>query len=225
MWGHSKKTATCKPGRFLVDTGCQHQACGTSQSRPRHASTSGSPYIFFQLKRQRLNLGKSYASMFQLTETWQCSQQLLKVTEQGGARLSASPTPSCLQDGHDGFGAPEVTLDHELPWEGKPQSRWRNRKNLGRWATYRSLGMTISGFHSRHHLSPCYLVAAVVQLLSRVQLFNPMDCSTPGFSVLHRLWDFVQTHVHCVGDAILPSHPLSPPSPALNLSQHQGLFQ
>ena len=58
-------------------------------------------------------------------------------------------------------------------------------------------------------LSPCYLVAAV-QSLSRVQLFDPMDCSTPGFSVLHRLWDFVQTHVHCVGDAILPSHPLSP---------------
>ena len=55
---------------------------------------------------------------------------------------------------------------------------------------------------------------------------NPMDCSTPDFPVLHRLLEFVQTHVHWVGDASQPSHPLSPPSsPALNLHQHQGLFQ
>ena len=52
------------------------------------------------------------------------------------------------------------------------------------------------------------------------------NCSTPGFPVLHYLLEFIQTHVHWVGDAIQPSHPLSPPSPpALNLSQHQGLFQ
>ena len=52
-----------------------------------------------------------------------------------------------------------------------------------------------------------------------------MDCSTPGFPVFHSLPEFAQTHVHWVSDAIQPSHPLSPPSPALNLSQHQGLFQ
>ena len=47
-----------------------------------------------------------------------------------------------------------------------------------------------------------------------------MDCSTPGFPVLHYLLEFTQTHVHWVGDAIQPSHPLSSPSPpALNLSQ------
>ena len=55
-------------------------------------------------------------------------------------------------------------------------------------------------------------------------LCKPMDCST-GFPVLHYLPEFVQTHVHWVSEAIQPSHPLSPPSPALNLSQHQGLFQ
>ena len=45
-----------------------------------------------------------------------------------------------------------------------------------------------------------------------------MDCSTPGFPVLHHLPEFVQNHVHCVGNAIQPSHPLSPPSPpALSL--------
>ena len=50
-----------------------------------------------------------------------------------------------------------------------------------------------------------------------------MDCSMPGFPVLHYLLELAQTHVHWVGDTIQPSHPLSPPSPpALNLSQHQG---
>jgi len=57
-------------------------------------------------------------------------------------------------------------------------------------------------------------------------LCNPMDCSTPGFPVHHQLPELAQTHVHRVGDAIQPSHPLSSPSPpALNLSQHQDLFQ
>ena len=57
-------------------------------------------------------------------------------------------------------------------------------------------------------------------------LCNPMVCSTPGFPVHHQLWESPQTHVHWVSDDIQPSHPLlSPPSPAFNLSQHQGLFQ
>ena len=57
-------------------------------------------------------------------------------------------------------------------------------------------------------------------------LCDPMDCSTPGFPVHHQLPELTQTHVHCVGDATQPSHPLSSPSPpAFNLSQHQGLFQ
>ena len=55
---------------------------------------------------------------------------------------------------------------------------------------------------------------------------DPMDCSTPGFPVHHQSSKPTQTHVHRVGDAIQPSHPLSSPSPpTLNLSQHQGLFQ
>ena len=56
-------------------------------------------------------------------------------------------------------------------------------------------------------------------------LCDPMNCSTPGIPVHHQLLELTQTHVHQVGDAIQPSHPLSSPSPpALNLSQHQGLF-
>ena len=53
-----------------------------------------------------------------------------------------------------------------------------------------------------------------------------MDCSTPGLPVHHQLSELAQTHVHRVGDAIQPSHPLSTPfPPAFSLSQHQGLFQ
>ena len=52
-----------------------------------------------------------------------------------------------------------------------------------------------------------------------------MCCSTLGFPFPHQLPEFTQTHVHCVSDAIQPSHPLSSPSPStFNLSQHQGLF-
>ena len=61
---------------------------------------------------------------------------------------------------------------------------------------------------------------------SCLTLCNPMDCSMPDFAVGHQLPELTQTHVHWVGDAIQPSHPLSSPSPTtLNLSQHQGLFK
>ena len=60
----------------------------------------------------------------------------------------------------------------------------------------------------------------------RVRLCDPMDCSMPGFSVLHQLLALAQTHVRWVRDAIQPSRPLSSPSPpAFNPSQHQGVFQ
>ena len=61
-------------------------------------------------------------------------------------------------------------------------------------------------------LRPAF-IAVIIQLLSRVWLCNPMDYSMPGFPVLHHLPEFAQSHVHRVGDAIQPSHPLSPPSP------------
>ena len=69
-----------------------------------------------------------------------------------------------------------------------------------------------------------------VQLSSVTQscptLCDHMDCNTPGLPVHHQLPEFIQMHVHGVGDAIQPSHPLPSPSPpAFNLSQHQGLFK
>ena len=69
-----------------------------------------------------------------------------------------------------------------------------------------------------------------VQLSSVAQscltLCNPMDCSTPGSSVLHYFPEFTRTHVHWVSDAIQLSHLLlTASSPAVNLSQYQGVFQ
>ena len=76
--------------------------------------------------------------------------------------------------------------------------------------------------------------SSVAQLCTT--LGDPMNCSTPGLPVHHQLPvhhpvhhqlpEFTQTHVHRVSDATQSSHPLSSPSPpALNLSQHQGLFK
>ena len=69
-----------------------------------------------------------------------------------------------------------------------------------------------------------------VQFSSVAQLWltlcESMDYSTPGLPVHHQLLEFTQTHLHWVGDAIQPSHPLlSPSPPTFNLSHHQGLFQ
>ena len=57
-------------------------------------------------------------------------------------------------------------------------------------------------------------------------LGDPMNLSTPGLPIHHQLPELTQTHVHLVGDAIQPSHPLlSPSPPALNPSQHQDLLE
>ena len=70
-----------------------------------------------------------------------------------------------------------------------------------------------------------YMHVTSVELLSSVQLCDTMDCSTPGFPVLHHVPEFAQNHVHRVDDAIQPSHPLLSPSlPAFNLPA-SGSFQ
>ena len=57
-------------------------------------------------------------------------------------------------------------------------------------------------------------------------LCDPMNCCTPGLPVHHQLPESTQTYVYWVSDTMQPSHLLSSPSPpALNLSQHQGLFK
>ena len=81
-----------------------------------------------------------------------------------------------------------------------------------------------------HQLSLSITLAYEIEFSSVTQLCqtlcDPMDCSTLGLPVHHKLLGLTQTHVHWVGDAIQPSHPLlSPSPPTFNLSQHQGLFR
>ena len=73
------------------------------------------------------------------------------------------------------------------------------------------------------HNEECQLVSSLAQ--SCLTHCAPMDCSRPGLPVHRWLLEFTPTHVHWVGDAIQPSHPLSSPSPTFSLSQHQGLFK
>ena len=77
-----------------------------------------------------------------------------------------------------------------------------------------------------HFLLRCIKVKSESEVIQSCPILcNPMNCSTPGLPDHHQLLETTQTHVHWVSDAIQPSHPLSSPSPALNLSQHQGLFK
>ena len=92
-----------------------------------------------------------------------------------------------------------------------------------RWPKYGSFSFSISP-------STLVIYVSIIQFSSVAQscptLCNPVNHSTSGLPVHHKLPEFTQTHVHQVGDAIQPSHPLFSPSPsAPNPSQHQSLFQ
>ena len=97
---------------------------------------------------------------------------------------------------------------------------------------FQAQGLNPGLLHCRwilYQMSTREALKMVVQFSSVTQscptLCDPMNCSMPGLPVHHQLPDSIQTHVHWVSDAIQPSHPLSSPSPDLNLSQHQGLFK
>ena len=108
-----------------------------------------------------------------------------------------------------------------------------------RWPKYWSLSFNISSSNEHPGLISFRMDwldflavqgTLVVQFSSVSQscltLCDPINCSTSGLPVHHQLPEFTQTHVHWVGNAIQPSHPLSSPSPpSPNPSQHQGLFQ
>ena len=76
------------------------------------------------------------------------------------------------------------------------------------------------------YLAAQRMIKCCCSVPSHVWFCDLMDCRMPGLRVPYHLLKFAQIHVHCVTDAIQPSHPLMPSSPsAFNLSQHQGLFQ
>ena len=114
----------------------------------------------------------------------------------------------------------------QLPWS--LDQRWNPRLlhrqgDLNHWITREAQAIWLLGL-------PWAALSSVLPFSSVSQLCptlcDPMNRSTPGLPVHHQLPEFTQTHVHRVGDAIQPSHPLSSPSPpASNLSQHQGLLK
>ena len=118
-----------------------------------------------------------------------------------------------------------------------PLSTWlssrdtRSKPTVWEWRTKYVMGTSVSTFFfilkltefTNHCFNKSNFRWSVAK--SNLTLCNSMKCSTPGFPVLHYLPGFSQTCVHWVGNAIQPSHPLSPSSPAHNLSQHQGLFR
>ena len=100
---------------------------------------------------------------------------------------------------------------------------WDVNQGMFLWGIYSIL------FPISNVLFPLVLMSSI-QFSSVAQscltLCDPMNRSTPGLPVHHQLPEFTQTHVHQIGDAIQPSHPLSSPfPPAPNPSQHQSLFQ
>ena len=109
------------------------------------------------------------------------------------------------------------TLAWRIPWReapGRLQSM-RSQRVEHEWVT----SLSLTHWYLEKHGD---WIESVAQ--SCLTLCDPIDCSMPGLPVHHQLTDFTQTHVHLVGDAIQPSHPLLSPSPAFNLSQHQGFF-
>ena len=142
------------------------------------------------------------------------------------------------------------TIAWKIPWTEEPgklqstglQKVWHN------WVSLRAWSQGLIGYLKEFRFGPMAMESHpkvysegwknwinVLGDHSKLQLFScsvvsnslaPLDCSMPGYLVFLSLLEFAQTPVHWVDDAIHPSHLLSPPSPyALDLSQHQGLFQ
>ena len=135
--------------------------------------------------------------------------------------LLTSQGATSLWGGREGDTAGEsnrsLPCGERSPGNGRPDRNQHIKLNKERKKERKSYSLVISEYQ---------VISSVVQLC--VILCDPMDCSTPGLPVHHQLPEFTQTHVHWVGDAIQPSHPLLSPSPspsAFNLSQRQGLFK
>ena len=148
-----------------------------------------------------------------------------------------------------GLSLPISLCSHTNPWPCPlPASilqLWRNLPTM--WLLWHQWRKTLSSSHAQtvplnvhspylelgHSClelprSPGYLISCPRAPSARgigKGCCDPMDCSLPGFPVLHSLPEFAQTHVHWISDAIQPSHRQSLPSPpALNLAQHHSLW-
>ena len=117
-----------------------------------------------------------------------------------------------------------------LGWGAVPFSEWQLRDGYSQYLQRASHGPGTSAsvsFTWRHFILPTGAIITTYSSVSQscLTLWDPMDCSTPGFRVHHQLLELAQTHVHWVGDAIQPSHPLSPFSSHLQSFLASGSFQ
>ena len=121
--------------------------------------------------------------------------------------------PGCQYSFCDYYGLNTYVPSEFICWKSNFQ-----RDSIRRWGFGTGLG------HEGRVLENEIQFSSVAQ--SCPTLCHPMNCSMPDLPVHHQLPEFTETHVHRVGDAIQPSHPLLFPfPPAPNPSQHQGLFQ
>ena len=118
-------------------------------------------------------------------------------------------------------------VDAEMPPGRKSNGKEQHRARVTKWMPlWRKPYLLLLLMRNRNNYK-CLEIRVLSSLqfssvaLSCPTLCDPMNPSTPGLPVHHQLPEFTQTHMHCVGDAIQPSHPLSSPSPpAPNPSQH-----
>ena len=117
-----------------------------------------------------------------------------------------------------------------LQADSLPLNHWGSQRQI--YCRLNSLlyYLYFSSYFQRSKNYTCNILFSSVQFSSVTPLCptlcDPMNCSAPGLPVRHQLPEPTQTHAHWVSDAIQQSHPLSSPSPpAINLSQHQGVFK
>ena len=150
------------------------------------------------------------------SKSFPCWEQWTECAFQGqGRRHGAS---NCRGPAHGATGRHILSMTSSNKWVLSVCFRW--------WKCFGTTEYLL--LHNTVYVLNAHL--KVVQFSSVAQscltLCDPMDCSTPGLPIPDQLPEFTQTHVHQVGDAIQPSHPLSSPSPpTFNLSQHQSLFK
>ena len=129
----------------------------------------------------------------------------VKVKSLSRVRLLATPWTTAYQ------APPSMGFFRQEYWSGVPLP---------------SPDADVQCFENHCYIVSCYSSGCCSIAQSCLILCNPMNCSMPGFPVLHHLPELVQTHVHWVSDAIQPSRPLSSSSPpAFNFSKHRGLLK
>ena len=149
--------------------------------------------------------------MFQLENEW---MNAIKAHFKGGSvcRVSSWSRPNAVSDG----GGKKGQADLQLPVPGSGVQDSSSQLHLGSTPIYYHENQRKKTWVERLWTPRSVQFISVAQLCPT--LCDPMNCSTPGLPVHHQLPELTQTHVHWVSDAIQPSHPLSSPSPALNLS-------